>query len=214
MLAKSSKKIMLPLCLAITLLLTNYAYAAPELPRIIVTPYSFDKAPILTVNSPINGSYTGRVMLNYTIEKPQVWFNSQHRVYINKAPEQRLTSLTYVLDGKSTVISLNSTLVLPCRGAVELTNLTEGKHQLTVSVNASGVYRSFRGYFAETKAADSIRTNIEFTYIPPPTASPKDGSTYDTIYEVHVLGITLTLAVLIIGLVIVRKELKKRDPNG
>ncbi len=42
-----------------------------------VTPWVWESPPKLTIESPINGTYTGRAILNFTVEAPNNWFNNQ-----------------------------------------------------------------------------------------------------------------------------------------
>ena len=124
----------------------------------------------LTIESPINGTYTGRALLNFTVEAPNNWFNNQRGKWndfnlYNTAIEQKLKSISYVLDGNLTIIPVDSNLGLPYKGSIELTNLTKGTHQLINYANATGVYRSFRGFFAQTQINDSNSTNGNFVRV-------------------------------------------------
>ena len=136
------------------------------------------KPPKLIIESPTNATtYDGKVTLNFTVEAPNNWFNNQSENWNDfnlksTAIEQKLKSVTYILDDDLNTISIDSNLCLPYKGSIELTNLIEGTHQLTVYTNATGVYRSFRGFFAQTQINDSNKTVIDFNFVPAPTPSP------------------------------------------
>jgi hypothetical protein len=178
-----------------------------------VTPWVWETPPNLTVESPTNGTYTERVLLNFTVEAPTNWFNNQSGNWnefnlYNTAIEQRLKSISYFLDGNLTTITVDSNLGLPYKGSVELTNLTEGTHQLTVFTNATGVYRSFRGFFAETQINDFNKTVIDFNFIPSPASSPINPSVNQTVEPLN-MGIVVLLVLVVIGCLLLYRRHRK-----
>ena len=143
--AKKEKTVtlILLLCIIITPLsiTTIQAFASP--PFKFVTPWIWETPPKLTIESPTNGTYTGRITLNFSAEAPSHWFNNQSAYWNNfnsEKIEQKLKSVIYVLDGHSTTIPVESNLCSPYKDSIELANLTEGTHLLTVYMNATGVY--------------------------------------------------------------------------
>jgi hypothetical protein len=189
----------------------NAVYASVSPPFKFVTPWVWESSPNLTIESPCSGTYTGRVTLNFTVEKPSYWFNNESKYWITSAVEQTLKSVTYVLDGNSTTISVDSNLCLPYKGSIELTNLTERTHQLIVYMNATGVYRSFRGFYAQTQINDSNKTAIVFTFTPTPSPVPTITSINQTVqsYYFDITVVVLAVVVLlVISLLLFRKHRK------
>ena len=177
-----------------------------------VTPWVWESPPKLTIESPINGTYTGKAMLNFTVEAPNNWFNNQSASWndfnrYNTAIEQKLKSISYVLDGNLTTIPIDNNLCFPYKDAIELANLTEGTHQLIVFTNATGVYRSFRGFFAQTQINDSNKTSIVFTFTPTP--SPTSLSNQESFPVVPVATVfVVVVALAVAGLLVYHKKHK------
>lgn len=203
--------ITLVLCLAIVSFSISAVYASVSPPFEFITPWVWDGSPKLTIESPVNRTYIGRIMLNFTVEASSYWFNNQssNRYDFNRkntAIEQKLKSVTYVLDGYLTTIPVDSNLCLPYEGSIELANLTEGTHQLKVYTNATGVYKSFRGFFAETQINDSIKSTIVFNFIPTPTPSPTIAPAHQMVQVLNI-GIVLVIVILVIGcLLVIRRH--------
>lgn len=222
MVRKRNLLITLVLCLAIVSFSINAVCASVSPPFEFVTPWVWDGSPNLTIESPtVNGTYTGTVMLNFTVEKSSYWFNNQSGNWDdfnlkNTAIEQKLKSVTYVLDGYLTTIPVDSNLCLPYKGSVELANLTEGTHQLIVYTNATGVYRSFRGFFAQIQVNDSNKTAIVFNFAPTPTPSPTIAPA-SQIVQILNIGIVLVIVIVVIGCLLVvrrhRKPISQNKPN-
>ena len=99
----------------------------------------FDASPIVTVNSPSNGTtmFADTVLLNLTFTKPYDWVSPEFPASGSNT-RQMLEAVGYVLDGKfygpSTV---NSYLEKPFKYYINLT-LDPGIHTLQVYGNASG----------------------------------------------------------------------------
>jgi hypothetical protein len=215
---KRNLLITLVLCLAIVPFSINAVCASVSPPFEFVTPWVWESSPNLTIESPTaNGTYTGTVMLNFTVEKSSYWFNNQsgywNDFYLdnfnlkNTTIEQKLKSVTYVLDGYLTTIPVDSNLFLPYKGSVELANLTEGTHQLIVYTNATGVYRSFRGFFAQTQINDSNKTAIVFTFTPTPSPTPL--SNQESFSVVPVVISVAAVVLVAAGLLVYHKKYKK-----
>ena len=171
-----------------------------------VTPWVWESPPTLIVESPINGTYTEKATLNFTVEAPNNWFSNQSASWnefnrYNTAIEQKLKSISYILDGNLTTIPVDCNLGSPYKGSIELTNLTQGTHQLIVYTNATGVYRSFRGYFVQTQINDTNQTIIDFNFIPAPP-SPINASANQTV-ELLNIGIILVIIIVIMGCILV-----------
>ena len=167
---KQTFAVTVTLALLVFSIVTFPSVSAEQPPFNFVTPWVWESPPKLTIESPINGTYTGRALLNFTVEAPNNWFNNQRGKWndfnlYNTAIEQKLKSISYVLDGNLTIIPVDSNLGLPYKGSIELTNLTKGTHQLINYANATGVYRSFRGFFAQTQINDSNSTNGNFVRV-------------------------------------------------
>jgi hypothetical protein len=161
-----------------------------------------------------NNIYWKSLLLNFTVEAPNNWFNNQSGNWndfnlYNTAIEQKLKSISYFLDGNLTTISVDSNLGLPYKGSVELTNLTEGTHQLIVNTNATCVYRSFRGFFAQTQINDSNKTAIVFTFTQTPSLTPLSNQESFPVVTVVTVSIAI-LALVFAGLLVYHKKHKTK----
>jgi hypothetical protein len=218
---KRNVLITLGLSLAIVSFSFNTVYASVSPPFKFVTPWIWETPPNLTIESPtVNGTYTGSVMLNFTIEKTSYWFNNQSSNWNefnqkNTAIEQKLISVTYILDDYLTTIPVDSNLCVPYKSSIELANLTEGTHQLILSTNATGVYRSFRGYFAQTQIYNSNKTAIVFNFSPAPSDTPTSTSANQLVhsYYADITIVILSLVALLVSILIYRKHQKHSTLN-
>jgi len=107
-------------------------------------------APIITVYSPLNETYTGSVLLNFTISRAQDWWQSI----------QKVSSVSYCIDKKSyNLITVNSNLSIPLNYST-LLNTTDGTHVLEIYVNSIGSVRNLiTGDVSETT---NISKFVEF----------------------------------------------------
>ena len=76
-------------------------------------------------------------------------------------------------------------------------------------MNATGVYRSFRGFFAQTQINDSNKTVIDFNFVPAPTPSPTIAPA-SQIVQVLNIGIVLVMVTVIIGCLLVVRNYRRR----
>jgi len=115
-----------------------------------VAPWDWEETPLISIQSPVNGTHVNSVLLNFTIEKPTGWFNNQSQQWgifasDNFAIEQMLTSVVYEIDGNSTTINAESNLFSSFNYSMNLANIEEGDHSLRIYATATGVYRNSHG---------------------------------------------------------------------
>ena len=221
MVRKRNLQITLVVFLAIVSLSINAVCASVSSPFEFATPWVWESPPNLRIESPTNGTYNGLVMLNFTVAAPKFWFNNQSGNWDdfnlkNTAIEQKLKSVTYVLNGYLTTIPVDSNLCLPYKASIELANLSEGTHHFIVYTNATGVYRSFRGFFAQTQNNDSNKTAIVFNFVPKPTPSPTTAPVSQMV-QAFTVGIVLVIVIVVISCLLAikryRKIISQNKPN-
>jgi hypothetical protein len=111
--------------------------------------YMWTDPPVISIHSPINGTYRGVVLLNFTVTKPEKW-KSEPTVYLGTPTRygdtQQFDSLKIEVDGKLyRLIEVHSNLSSPFNHSESLTNLTDGTHSLRVYALGTGVVEGVNG---------------------------------------------------------------------
>jgi hypothetical protein len=102
--------------------------------------------PVISLNSPMNKTYTSSVPLNFTVTKPESWLSEPVSFAYEPGSglAQELLSVSYYIDEKFYgLVSSNSNLSSPFNYFVYLKNLTDGGHSLIVLADATGVVRNY-----------------------------------------------------------------------
>jgi hypothetical protein len=99
--------------------------------------------PVISIKSPTNETYTGSVMLNFTVSKPEKW-KSNPTTYLGTPTRygdvQQFDSVKIELDGKTyRSIEVHSNLSSPFSYSEDLANLGDGVHNLRIYAYGTGV---------------------------------------------------------------------------
>jgi hypothetical protein len=99
--------------------------------------------PVISIESPTNETYSGSVMLNFTVSKPEKW-KSNPTTYLGTptlyGDTQQFNSVKIELDGKTyRSIEVHSNLSSPFRYSEDLSNLRDGEHNLRIYAYGTGV---------------------------------------------------------------------------
>lgn len=117
--------------------------------------------PTIIIHSPLNSTYSQNdVLLNLTIVGISHWWE----------PAYHITDLYYELDGNPVSLYINSSNVE--QHSTMLTSLAKGQHTLTVTANASGLYRNkYPSTGTSLYSLQSTQT-VNFTITKDPENSP------------------------------------------
>jgi hypothetical protein len=98
--------------------------------------YNWTDPPVLSIHSPVNETYVNRVLLNFTVIKPEWWAGTPG---IN-GHDQTFDGVTYYIDDRyyASVGEVDKNLSSPFNYFVYLTNLTDGPHSLAVHAYGTG----------------------------------------------------------------------------
>jgi hypothetical protein len=128
-----------------------------------VVPWVWDAPPTISIHSPINETSVNQILLNFTVAKPERWYNVQNPKWDSSAIEQKLNSVSYEIDGNlSEPIAADTNLWAPFNFSVILTNLDDGAHTLKVQANSTGVFRDSHGFWHTTPMCSTSQT-VHFT---------------------------------------------------
>jgi len=98
--------------------------------------WSFRAPPDIRLDSPLNTTYAGNVLLSFTVFASMDWV----RGFDDPEIYQELNSVDYYIDGSlQGSIVANSKLIHVFRYSANLTGLQEGSHCLVVRTNSTGV---------------------------------------------------------------------------
>jgi hypothetical protein len=124
--------------------------------------FSFTAPPDILFYSPLNKTYTGNVLLNFTVIPSKDWVNG---VYYHPEICQELKSVDYHIDGSlQGSIAANSNLTHPFRYSANLTDLQEGSHCLIVETISTGVEGGYMfGDPGHIVPADSAKVTVYFS---------------------------------------------------
>lgn len=118
--------------------------------------------PPIIMHSPLNSTYSQNdVLLNFTIVGISHWYWE---------PAYHITDLYYELDGNSVSLYVNSSNVE--QHSTMLTGLTKGQHTLTVTANASGLYRNKSPSTGTSLYSLQSTQTVNFTITKDPENSP------------------------------------------
>ena len=118
--------------------LTGLAMATP------VYIESWTASPNISLDSPLNKTYSDAVLLNFTVAASELWLSYPVSFDYEQGSglAQELLSVDYYVDGEFCgSITANSHLSSPFQYSVYLTNLKDGSHSLTICTNSTGVER-------------------------------------------------------------------------
>lgn len=117
--------------------------------------------PPIIIHSPLNSTYNQNdVLLNFTIVGISHWWE----------PAYHITDLYYELDGNPVSLYVNGSNVE--QHSTMLTSLAKGQHTLTVTANASGLYRNkYPSTGTSLYSLQSIQT-VNFTITKDSETSP------------------------------------------
>ena len=89
--------------------------------------------PIIQIDSPINKTYSGLVLLSFSILPPENWLTDLERV----------DSFAYWVDWRfRESVNVSSSLSVPFNYSIFLENLTDGNHELRIVVDSTGWARN------------------------------------------------------------------------
>lgn len=146
--------------------------------------FSFTAPPDILFFSPLNKTYTGNVLLNFTVIPSKDWVNG---IYYHPEICQELKSVDYYIDGSfQGSIAANSNLTHPFRYSANLTDLQEGSHWLIVETISTGVEGGYMfGDPGHIVPADSAKVTVYFSiaddgFPPRVTLLSAENKTYST----------------------------------
>ncbi len=117
---------------ALTIALFISAVTGALIVRIVnANPYQDGRyaRPTIQIDSPMNKTYTGLVLLNFSIVPPENWL----------ADRMKVNSVNYWVDWKfPKLINVNSSLYAPFNYSAILENLTNGNHEVRIAVDSVG----------------------------------------------------------------------------
>jgi ABC-type transport system involved in multi-copper enzyme maturation permease subunit len=95
-------------------------------------------APDISLDSPLNKTYAGNILLDFTVTASKSWATS-YDGYIPYGMVQELNSVDYYVDGslRGSIVA-NSNLSSPFHYSASLTDLQEGSHSLMVKTDSTG----------------------------------------------------------------------------
>jgi hypothetical protein len=99
--------------------------------------------PVISTNSPTNETYSGSILLNFTVSKPEKW-KSSPTTYLGTPTRygdvQQFDSVKIELDGKTyRSIEVHNNLSSPFSYSEDLANLEDGVHNLRIYAYGTGV---------------------------------------------------------------------------
>lgn len=121
--------------------------------------------PVVSIHSPVNGTYINSVLLNFTFTKPEWWVGTPGSL----GYAQTLNSVSYEIDGKvcGWANGFDRALTSPFNYFVYLTNLTDGTHSLTVHAYATGFVIEIHGlwdYYVPVNSSSTVRFTLDSTF--------------------------------------------------
>jgi hypothetical protein len=124
--------------------------------------FSFTAPPDILFDSPLNKTYTGNVLLSFTVIASKDWVNG---IWYHPEICQELNSVDYYIDGSfQGSIVANSNLTHPFRYSANLTDLQEGSHCLIVETKSTGVKGGYTfGDPGHKVPADSANVTVYFS---------------------------------------------------
>jgi hypothetical protein len=127
---------------------------------------SWTASPNISLNSPLNKTYSDKVLLNFTVTASESWLSNP--VSFDYEPSsglaQELLSVNYYVDGEfCDSIAANSHLSSPFQYSVYLTDLKDGSHSLMVRTNSTGVERDWISGTVYNVPANSSSVIVHFT---------------------------------------------------
>jgi hypothetical protein len=120
--------------------------------------------PTVTIHSPANETCVNQVLLDFTVEKPEVWITTAGSF----GYAQSFDGVSYEIDGKyyGSVDNIDRNLASSLNYHVYLTNLTDGAHTLTVRAYATGYVIEMHGlwgYYVPINSSTEIHFTLDTT---------------------------------------------------
>jgi hypothetical protein len=135
---------------------------------------SWTDSPNISLNSPLNKTYSENVLLNFTVTASESWLSYPVSFDYESGSglAQELLSVDYYVDGDFCgSIVANSHLSSPFQYSVYLTNLKDGNHSLMVCTNSTGVERDWISDKVYNVPANSSSVTVHFTLETAPSNS-------------------------------------------
>jgi len=185
---------------------------------------SWTASPNISLNSPLNKTYSDNVLLNFTVTASESWlsFPVSFDYESGSGLAQELLSVDYYVDGEFYgSIAANSNLSSPFQYSVNLTNLKDGSHSLTVCTNSTGVARDWISDNVYNVPANSSSVTVHFTL----ETNPQNTSVLSLLASFPAtLVLASTASVAIVGVVLLvyfvkfkkqqRKQLLSKQQKG
>ena len=117
-----------------------------------------DAPPLVSLDSPLNRTYNGKVLLNFTISAPRNWYYTE-----------KVSTVEYSVDWKHCeTFILNSNLSEPFSYSTVLENLTDGNHVLRIFVDSTGwFYQQFSNTETFPQIVTSAMANFALDTVSP-----------------------------------------------
>ncbi len=133
--------------------------------------FDFTAPPYIRLDSPVNKTYSGNVLLSFTVIATRDWVKG-----IDDFPEiyQMLNSVDYYIDGsfRGSIVA-DSNLSHPFRFSAYLTDLHDGSHCLMVETNSTGVKGGYAmGNRVYRVPANSSSVTVYFSIVGGASPSP------------------------------------------
>jgi len=125
--------------------------------------------PIIQIDSPINKTYSGLVLLNFSILPPENWLTDLERV----------DSFAYWVDWRfRELVNVSNSLSVPFNYSTFLENLTDGNHELRIVVDSTGWVRNpVSDEISDPTSLSTFATAYFTVDNTPPGSSPSPTST-------------------------------------
>jgi hypothetical protein len=138
---------------------------------------SWTASPNISLDSPLNKTYSENVLLNFTVTASESWLSYPVSFDYKQGSglAQELLSVDYYVDGEFCgSIAANSRLSSPFQYSMYLTNLKDGSHSLMLCTNSTGVERDWISDKVYNVPANSSSVTVHFTLetTPSPSVTP------------------------------------------
>ena len=180
---------------------------------------SWTASPNISLNSPLNKTYSGNVLLNFTVTASESWLSSPVSLDYESGSglAQELLTVDYYVDGEFCGSNVaNSNLSSPFQYSVYLINLKDGGHSLMVCTNSTGVERDWISDNVYNIPANSSSVTVHFTLeTTPPNTSvlPLLESFPATLVLASAASVAVVGVVLLVYFVKFKKQQRKQLPS-
>ena len=135
---------------------------------------SWTASPNISLDSPLNKTYSDGVLLNFTVTASELWLSYPVSFDYEQGSglAQDLLSVDYYVDGEFCgSIAANSHLSSPFQYSMYLNSLNDGSHSLMVCTNSTGVERDWISDKVYNVPANSSSVTVHFTLETTPSSS-------------------------------------------